>query len=309
MSHFLGIHFGRASLRARLLDEHGGSSGLWEKRYRGTSELSEALFALIEELSQHPNRPTLSSVVIGLDKGHRSTLPMSEIQNRLGSEVSLLTVPAPLAILLGALPSGPGLLLSFGTDLKLVALDSTHVYREFRMQEGGGQWWVGELTKLAQHSARLSRALTDHVSPARLMKALPQILELGDFPGPDPVLKARLDGLSLTIAESCVGLASRLPGVRRIVMSGFLHPSPLSQRVLEACEGALGQPEPQFPAEVGAALLGLALAKENQERIHLDKPLESGRLPATQWGASPVLVRRLYRLRRPFEQFQSEGIR
>ncbi len=245
--------------------------------------------------------------MVGLDKAHRSFLPMSEIQNRLGSEVSLLTVPAPLAILLGALPSGPGLLLSLGTDLKLVALDSTHVYREFRLQEGGGQWWVGELSKLAEHSTRLSRALSDHTSPARLMKALPQILELGDFPGPDPVLKARLDGLSLTIAESCVGLASRLPGVRRLVMSGFLHPSSLSQRVSEACDGALSQPEPQFPAEVGAALLGLALAKENQERVHLSKPLESGRLPATQWGVSPVLVRRLYRLRRPFEKFPTES--
>ena len=296
-------------MKATWLQQDGRVRRIWESRYRGFAELSEALSSLLSECSRQTDNKDLRSVVLGLDKGHRSSLALSEMQRQLGDEVPLLAVPAPLAILVGALPSSPGLLLSLGTDLKLVALDSTHVYREFRLQEGGGQWWVGELSRLSQHSPRLAQALEIHPTPGKTMKALPKLLELGDFPGPDPVLKARLDGLSMTIAESCVGLASRLPGVRRLVMSGFLHPSPLSQRVLELSQEALLQPQPRFPAEVGAALLGLALHKENEERQHLGKPLETGRLPATGWGVSPVLLRRLYRLRRPFEQFHSQGER
>lgn len=303
MSRFLGIHLGRTSLRARLLSERGHSLAAAERRYRGTTELTQALSRLLDETLEG-GRP--HSVAIGLEKGHRSALPWPELKAKLGPEVALLVVPATLAILLGAVPSGPAMLLSLGSDLRIATLDSTHSFREIRLQEGGGQWWTAELPRLAQHSERLARALSQHDSAPKLMKALPHLLSSGDFPAPDPVLKARLDGLSQTVAESCVSLASRLPGVRRLVMSGFLHPSPMSRRVMEACEGMLGLPQPRFPAEVGSALLGLALYKENQERSHLGKPLESGQLPFTEWGASPVLLRRLYRLRRPFDDFSQE---
>ena len=301
---FVGVHLGRTSLSGRLLDPGGESLAAWQRRYRGAKELTEALAHLLEALP--PLEPG-SVVGIGLEKGHRISLPLGELEKRLPEGVSLLSFPAGLAILLGAVPSGPAMLLALGSDLRIAALDSTHTYREYRLQEGGGQWWTLEVKRLAEHSQRLTRALSSFETPPQVMKALPRLLELGDFPSPDPVLKARLDGLGETIAQSCIGLASRLPGIRRLVMSGFLYPSPLSRRVEEACQGVLGLPKPHFSADVGAALLGLALYRENQERQHLGKPLETGRFPATEWGASPVLLRRLYRLRRPFEAFRRAG--
>jgi hypothetical protein len=217
--------------------------------------------------------------------------------------VPLLTFPAPQAILLGAVPGGPALLCSLGTEARLAAVDSTNAYREFRLQEGGGAWWTAELPRLAEHSQRLARALADLPGRQKVMKALPRLMEGADSPSPDPVLKARMDGLCTSLAERCVGLSPRLPGVRGLCFSGFLHPGPMSRRVSEACAPYLQLHEPRFPAEVGAALLGLALYKENQERRHLGKALETGELPVGQWSAPPVLVRRLYRTRKPFERF------
>lgn len=301
---FLGIHLGRASFGARLLTDSGREIDRAERRFRGHTELEHALAELVESWVA---RGSPHSVVIGLEKGHRSSLALHQLKAKLAAEVALLTVPATLSVLLGALPSGPGMLLSMGSNLRIATVDSSHSFRELRMQEGGGQWWSMELSKLAQHSPRLSQAMAQHRSGPQLMKAVPRLLETGDYPSPDPVLKARLDKLGQSVAESCLNVASRLPGVRRLVLSGYLHPSPMSRRVLEACEGTLDLPQPRFPAEVGAALLGLALYKENQERLHLGKPPETGQFPATDWGASPVLLRRLFRLRKPFPEFFHES--
>lgn len=307
--HFLGVHVGRGSLRARILDEDGRSAALVEKRFRATEELAGALSAAFTELAERPDWRGVRGAAVGLEKGQRCALPAEALQAALPAEVPLLAVPAQLAILLGAVPSVPSLLVSLGSDLRLAALDSTHAYREFRLQEGGGQWWTEELRRLAEHSPKLTRALAGLDGDTKLMKALPRLLEGADFPAPDPVLKVRMDGLCATIAESCVGLASRLPGVRTFSMAGFLHPSPMSQRIGDACSSALRFQVSRFPAEVGAALLGLALHKENQERRHLGKPLEDGKTAPGQWGVSPVLVRRLFRLRRPFDGFAAEASR
>ena len=208
---------------------------------------------------------------------------------------------------MGAVPHGPSLLVSLGAELRLGAMDSTHTYREFRLQEGGGTWWTAELPRLAQHSPKLTRALAELPTEQKVLRALPRLLEHADFPAPDPVLKARLDGLSATVAESCLGLSTRLPGVSRMTFAGFLHPSPMSRRIADHCAAYLRLETARFPAEVGAALLGLALHQENEERRHLGKPLETGESPPDRWGAPPVLVRRLYRLRKPFEHYATAG--
>lgn len=308
-SYFLGVHVGRGSLRARVLAGDGQPVGLVEKRFRHSGNLPQALDAAFAELSQRPGWSGLRGAVVGLDKGQRCGLPAPTLQAALPEGVPLLAVPAQLAILLGAVPGGPSLLVSMGSDLRLAALDSTHTYREFRLQEGGGQWWTGELRRLAEHSPKLTRALSGMTEEGQVMKALPRLLEGADFPAPDPVLKVRMDGLCTTIAESCMGLASRLPGVRTFSMAGFLHPSPMSQRIGDACSRALAFQQPRFPAEVGAALLGLALHRENEERRHLGKPLEDGKMAPGQWGAPPLLIRRLFRTRRPFDGFSAVTVR
>jgi hypothetical protein len=307
--HVLGVHVGRGSLRASLLSERGTPIAGLERRFAQPRLFPEAIESAFAELGAHPEWSRLRGACVGLDKGQRVVLPLQLLERHLGEGVPLLTVPAQAAILLGAVPEGPSLLVSLGSELRLAALDSTNAYRDFRLQEGGGAWWTRELVKLARHSPRLAGALQELGNEQRVMKALPRLLERGDFPSPDPVVKARLDGLCATIAESCLGLCSRLPGIKRISFAGFLHPSPMSRRIGEACAAELRVHSARFPAEVGAALLALALHKENEERRHLGKPLETGQLPPGRWEAPPLLVRRLFRLRRPFEDFASRARR
>jgi hypothetical protein len=303
------VHVGRTSLRARLLAEDGQTLALVEKRFRAAQELAQALVATFAELSAHPGWPALKGAAVGLDKGQRCSLPVDSLAGLLPEGLPLITAPAQLAILLGAVPTGPSLLVSLGADLRLAAMDSTNTYREFRLQEGGGHWWTQELSRLAAHSSKLTRALEGLTDQTRVMKALPRLLEAADFPAPDPVLKVRVDGLCATIAESCLGLCSRLPGIRDLSLAGFLHPGPLSERIREGCAGHLRYREPRFTAEIGAALLGLALHKENEERRHLGKPLADGQSPPERWEAPPLLMRRLYRMRRPFDRFVQAAAR
>lgn len=275
---------------------------LLEKRFRQSTELAEALRATFAELAQTEPWSALAGAGLGLDKGQRCSLPIQELQALLPEGIPLLTLPALLAVMLGAVPSAPSLLVSLGAELRLAALDSTHTYREFRLQEGGGLWWTHELGRLAEHSPRLARTLESQ-SQSSMMRALPRLLEGADFPSPDPVLKVRVDGLCATIADSCMGLSSRLPGIRILSLSGFLHPSPMSRRIAEGCSGSLAVQQPRFPAEVGAALVGLALFKENEERRHLGKPFENGQSPQDRWEVPAALLRRLLRTRRPFDRF------
>lgn len=303
-AHFAGLHAGRTSLRGRLLTRGGRPLALTEQRFRDGKELGQAVALAFADLrEQQPEAwSSLGGAAVALDKGLRCALPVEELTSLLPDGSPLLTLPAHLAILLGSVPDGPSLLVSLGSELRLAAMDSTHTYREFRLQEGGGQWWTAELERLAEHSPKLRRSLAG-LSRNQVMKALPRLLEGADFPSPDPVLKVRVDGLCQTIAESCLGLSTRLPGVRSISFSGFLHPSPMSRRIAEDCVTALKLREPRFPAEVGAALVGLSLHLENLERAHLGKPLEDGQPPADKWVVPPLLIRRLYRTRRPFDDY------
>lgn len=303
MSGFLGTHVGRNSLRVRIVEENGYPTALAQRRFQKPQDLPEALESAFTELSGSPAWGGLAGAAIGLDKAQRPLLPPQVVSGWLPQDVPLLMLPAQLAILLGAVPSGPSLLVSLGIELRFAAVDSTNTYRDYRLQEGGGGWWTQELPKLAKHSPRLSQAIAPHDTRQKLMKALPRLLEMGDFPAPDPVLKIRLDGLCESISESCLGLATRLPGVQSMSLAGFLNPSAMSERICAGCAGHLRLHNPRFPAEVGAALLAFALYKENQERRHLDKPLETGQLPPDRWSAAPVLLRRIYRTRRPFDRF------
>lgn len=302
-SYFLGIHTGRVSLKACFLAEDGTSVASAHRRFRNSRELHQALQSVLEELQQLPFWGQTGGAAIGLEKAHRCGLPAAQLEALLPAGVPLQLIPSQLAILLGAVPHAPSLLVSLGADLRLASLDSAHNYREFRLQEGGGLWWTGELPRLAQHSLKLQRALAPISNTNTLLKSLPQLLENADYPAPDPVLKARMDGLCANIANRCLYLASRQPGIRYLSLAGYLFPSTISRRIVEGCSEHLRHLPARFPAEVGAALVGLALYKENQEREHLGKAKEDGRPTPTQKEISPVLLRRLYKIRRPFERF------
>ena len=90
----------------------------------------------------------------------------------------------------------------------------------------------------------------------------------------------------------------------RFYLSGFLAKSALGDLISRSLSEHARPASQQFPPEVGAALSSLALERENWERAHLDKePFEQDRT-LDEWAPPSVLVRRLYRMRRPFEHYK-----
>ncbi len=298
-------------MTAQLVTEDGTPCLSERRRFSEGNDVALGLVSLLEEWSSHQAWQTLKGLGLGLEKSQRLHLPSALLRERLPKSANLVMLPATQAILLGAIPYAPGLLISLGSALRLATCDSTHVYREFRLQEGGGAWWVQELLRISEHSPRLRQRLSAlGANESQLLRAVPSLLELADYPGPDPVLKIRLDGLCTTIANSCLGLSSRLPGLGRVALSGFLHPSPMSQRItrnLTEQDTHLRIPKPRFPASVGAALVALAAHKEMQERQLLGKSSQSSGEAAKlgDWGAPVDLIRRLYRIRKPFDRYPS----
>jgi hypothetical protein len=133
-------------------------------------------------------------------------------------------------------------------------------------------------------------------------------LELGESPTPDPVLKPRLDKVGRQLAEMALRVSSRLPGLKRFALSGFLAQTALGQVVLQNLKKlapGLRYTDPAFPPEVGSALIALAQGHENREREHLGKPPFSQDRTVDEWTPPKVLIRRLYRTRKPFEDYVS----
>lgn len=239
-------------------------------------------------------------VVVGMEKVHRNYWRATE---GVGPQIVCPTLSCSL---LGAIPQGPGLYFSLGQEVRLAVIDSTHTYREFRFLEGGGEWWLRELVRLAEHSQRLRIHLKEWPSGEVPMSAVPQLLELGLFPTPCAVLKPRLEKIARSLGNAVVTAATRLPGLRHYALGGFLASSGLGLLVEDYLAEhlvSLKRSSGRFPAEVGSALLGLALHKENEERKHLGRDPLVVPLTPPDWAPPTVLVRRLYRMRRPFEEY------
>lgn len=312
MNLFLGAQCGRRSLHASVLRQDGRSLAEFRVRLGQLHEINDNLRLFLEQVQSALTAEqwdNLRAVCLGVEKFHRSHLNVEGLRGLLPSQATLICVPAPASHLLGAYPGGPAVLTNLGADLKLTVIDSTLTYREFRLNEGGGNWWLAQLQKLSEHSPRLSREFSrlGPAEPADRLRYLPRLLELGDFPGPDPVLKPKLDKISETVADRILAITARLPGVRRVVLGGFLHPGSVSERIVRHIKSeapGLRVVEPRFLPEVGAALFGLAHLKENEERNHLGKPrLEGFVVSGKDWTSPPDLVRRLHRTRKPFEEY------
>jgi len=243
---------------------------------------------------------------LGLEKPQRILLAPRNESLKLVSLRPEVVQPALSSVLLGAIPEGPGMLLSLGREVRIALIDSTLTYREYRIAEGGGMWWQAELEKLSQHSLRLRTHLKAFAEGKPPLRSIPQLLDLGRYPTPDPVLKPRLEKIAGKLVKMALNISSRLPGLKRFALSGYLANSALGELIKKGLNEEAPQlkfKKPQFPPEVGSALMALAFERENWERDHLGKEIFSQDRSDDSWSPPQALVRRLYKLRKPFERY------
>lgn len=269
-------------------------------RFDSLEQFPTAFGNVVDALKKESGAETESPYwTLGLEKPHRIQLPPTP-----GIQV---IAPALASVLLGALPTEPGLLVSLGREVRFALIDSTLSYREYRFNEGGGTWWQREIASQAQHSTRLQTHLKSFSEKTPPLKAVPQLLELGSYPTPDPVLKPRLDKTIRQLAEMVTRVTARLPGLSSYSVSGFLANSPLGtgmRKILSETQPKLRFKTPRFPPEVGSCLLSLSHEREDWEREHLGKdPYQPEHSPG-DWAPPKPLLRRLYRMREPFQEFQ-----
>ncbi len=311
----LGIHIGQRSVYSAHIHPDGRPLNRSTQTYREDQDKAKGLTALVEveEARARESGSILSVVCLAMDLPDWRTYG-SDLFRAWNSRFPFptLVVPSRAAVLLGAFPQRAAFITILGAELRFVALDVSLTFRDVRWHEGGGHWWLEEFHRLGPHSQRLQQSLSSLETKAvgKRLQAVPKILELADYPGPDPVLKARLDKIGLALAERCAVVASRLPGVVRYSLAGYLSQSVLGQRLRRELEKLPGSPvfhSPHFPPEVGAAALAWSFWSENRERKMLDRPdlfLELTQKNVGKWGPPKTLVRRLYRAPRLFPNYR-----
>lgn len=292
-----GLHVGGQGVYGAVLARSGLCLARSKARFTRPEELGpafqEAMSCLPLESLQG------GTVVAGVDRSQRNLLNIERVPGLN------FVQPHLASCLLGAIPQGPGLYLSLGRQVKLAAIDSTNRYREFRFVEGGGDWWLSELAHLSEHSLRLQSYFKRFKDGRPTLSHLPALLELGRFPNPCPVLKPRLEKMARHLADAVYRASSRLPGIRRFALGGFLAESAIGTLVselLESDNASVNRVEIRFPPEIGSALLALAFDRENEERTHLGKP-RFVYPEGEPWAPPAELLRKLYRLRKPFEEY------
>lgn len=306
---FSGLQVGLSGLYGATVQEDGTRLAQASARFRKPEQLAEAFDQVVESLCQEASIDKSESLwTLALEKPQRIVLAPRNENLCLVSLKPHIVQPSLSAVLLGAIPSHPGLLVSLGKEVRFALIDSTHTYKEYRVTEGGGTWWQTELQKVSQHSERLRVLLNDFPDSLPPLRHLSRLLELGRYPTPDPALKPHFEKVATRLAEMACTLTQRKPGIRHITFSGFLADSALGHVIKDSIKEQaphLRHCEARFPPEVGAALSGLAQKKENWERDHLGKELFEQDRSQDDWAPPKELVRRLYRLRKPFERYLS----
>ena len=304
-----GLHVGHASLHGVALSEQGELLHSAQSRFRGSEGLEPAFEEVVESLSRALDPAEIRPLwTLALEKIHRPILAPRRLDIPRPALIPDIVQPALSSVLLGAIPDRPGLLLNLGREVRIALIDSTLTYREYRFTEGGGEWWRAELQRLAEHSLRLQTHLKQFPEGQPGLRNIPQLLELGQYPTPDPVLKPRLEKMASQLTQMVIRATARLPGMEDYALSGYLGKSSFGRMVARRLNEEapyLRERTPRFPPEVGAALSGLAQEKENWEREHLGKELFNQDRTQDEWAPPRELVRRLYRLRKPFERFPS----
>lgn len=278
-----------------------------QARFRGLEELEPAFERVVETLSAALETEGPQPIwTLALEKIHRPVLAPRRVEIPKPCLAPDIVQPALSSVLLGAIPDRPGLLLNLGREVRIALIDSTLTYREYRFTEGGGDWWRAEVQRLAEHSLRLQTHLKQFSQGKPGLRNIPQLLELGQYPTPDPVLKPRLEKMAGQLAQMVIRATARLPGMEDYALSGYLGKSSFGRLVARRLSEEaphLRERTPRFPPEVGAALSGLAQERENWEREHLGKELFQQDRTQDDWAPPQELIRRLYRLRKPFERF------
>lgn len=297
-----GLHVGAAGLYGVLMTPDGEVLDRANRSYSDPDGMLSAYREVTEQLAS----ATTQSIVwtVALEKPHHLLLSHRALAASGQPHLPTIIQPALSATLIGAIPGSPGLIASLGREVRMATVDAGLSYREYRIQEGGGAWWQRELVKLSEHSQRLRLHLGG--KPPTLQE-VPRLLEMGRFPTPDPVLKPRLEKIAERLVAMVITLSERPPGLKRFTTSGYLARSALGELVcqrLKALSPHLRLRPAPFPPEVGAALSGLALETENWERDHLGKELFVPDLDSDEWSPPKTIIRRLFRLRRPFEAYR-----
>lgn len=303
---FFGLHVGHSTLYGVGLDSQGLLLGHEKARFGDLEQLGSAYETVVASLQEKAGHCGQDIWTLALEKPHRLALAP---RNRMlpGPKFSPTVVqPALSAAVLGAVPSSPSLLINLGREVRLALIDATHTFREYRITDGGGLWWQTELPNLAVHSQRLQTHLNLYPQQKAPLRELIRLLELGEFPTPDPVLKPKLEKVAFRLSDMALTLVAKLPGLNDYTLGGFLAHSALGRLIVENINKRAPQFKrrtPRFPPEVGAALTSLALDKENWELDHLGKSPFSLESEKDEWRPPKALVRRLYKLRKPFEHY------
>ena len=300
---YAGVHVGLTSLYAVALQKDGQVIAKASGRFRDPAQMAQVTDQVTSQIEREIEGDEIIWT-LALEKSQRPTLAPKKREMAKVRFRPDVVQPALSAVLLGATPNVGSLLVSLGREVRLALIDSTHTFKEFRVVEGGGTWWQQELPRLAAHSQRLQVHLKPFEGGVPPLSRLNSLLELGCPPTPDAVLKPRLEKIGEKLSQMAATLIHRMPGLQRYCLSGFLGESSLGEQISQAL-AEYARPSPRrFPPEVGAALLSLALERENWERSHLGKePFYQDR-SVDDWAPPHVLVRRLYRLRKPFEQYK-----
>ena len=302
MSVYGGVHVGLSSLHAVALGKEGKVLARESGRFKDPAEMALVLDRVTSQIQSQLSeaKPVWT---LALEKPQRLTLAPRRVElSQVGFQPEIVQ-PALSATLLGAIPTTPGLLISLGREVRFALIDSTLTFREYRIVEGGGAWWQQELPKLAAHSRRLAVHLKNFPDGKPPLARISNLLEMGLPPTPDPVLKPRVEKIARKLAEMAATLVHRMPGISRYHISGFLADSSVGRHLGQALNEHAKPARPEFPPEVGAALSSLALEKENWEREHLEKELFGQDRSVDEWAPPKVLVRRLFRMRKPFERY------
>jgi len=296
-----GVHVGLSSLYAVALKADGRALIHTGGRFKEPAMMADVLEEVVAEVRSSVGADPIWT--LALEKPQRMLLAPRQVELAGAKFRPQIVKPALSAVLLGAIPSGPGLLISLGREVRLATIDSTHTFKEYRVMEGGGAWWQQEFPRLAAHSRRLSVHLKDFPQGVPPLSRLVGLLELGRPPSPDAVLQARLEKIAAGVVGMASKLLRRLPGIQRFHISGFLAGSALGQLVAEKLVEHARPSGAEFPPEVGAALSSFAMDRENWERSHLGKEPFGQDPGKNEWAPPRELVRRLYRTRKPFEHY------
>lgn len=221
-----------------------------------------------------------------------------ELGRALAPETPLWLGSARESLLAGGLAFQPGVVL---TEDLVMTRDSTG--RRQLWEHGASVEDLAEqVTALAQALPRVQRELREEAEPLARARLL---LELADFPGPEPGCKAAVAKLARTLCDAVRGAAGR---------SGFTDPprgcwfgpqfrEPLVELFLTEAKRCLPQVRwgpPRFPGEGGALLL-LASQLAHLKRQRPDEALQLA--PGLGWLGEDAW-RQLGRERRPLPRWR-----